>query len=51
MLFIDRLAEERREGYAKAIVDLAKDELITKEVAAERLGISIEELKKLIKER
>lgn len=52
MLFVDRLAQERREGYDEgsnaAILKLLKNGKITYDTAAEELNISLEELEELI---
>ena len=43
----DVLEEARREGKTKAIVSLFRDNIINEAVAAEELGLSIEEFRKL----
>lgn len=55
MLFIDRLAEERREGQAEGrnqvIAELLQSSLFSEDVMAEALGISVEELRLMVKEK
>ncbi len=44
------MEQERREGKAEALMDLVNDGLLTIDVAAERMGMSVEEFENFIKE-
>lgn len=55
MLFIDRLAEERREGFAEGqkstILGLYRDGTISADIAASKLGITLDEFQEIVNEK